>query len=49
MRVAFEKYFDQKYPGMSHDTETFRDEWEIWSEAFVSGVLYIVEGIVHRG
>ena len=36
MRERFNEKFQAKYPGMSHETLTYQDEWENWQQAYTA-------------
>ena len=43
MREKFTRYFAIKFPGMSLDTQTARDEWMTYSQGYIDGETHILE------
>jgi hypothetical protein len=41
MRASFLLWFEKNYPGCSPEGSNGVDAWEIWQEAFLSGVMYM--------
>lgn len=43
MTEKFDLYFEHKYPGMSKETETYRDEWAIYSLGYIDGMNHAID------
>ena len=43
MKDKFIAWFDAEHPGMVHDSETFRDEFRFWMQAYITGMDRAIE------
>lgn len=43
MRDEFIQWFERVHPGMDVTGHTGRDEWTIWSTAYMAGICHVVE------